>query len=126
LADELIIQGLRVPRGNGSRPVVIDAIVETELGRAGEGQLTHEDICHEIERLCGNESSEALEAIATRVVDGLLKLYPRVQGFDVTVRMLQPTLSGFEVEAIGVRKTRRRPKPPQRLPRREIRPLPRP
>jgi dihydroneopterin aldolase len=126
LADELIIKGLRVPRGEGSEPVVIDAIVETEFGGADRSLLAHEDICLEIERLCRIESREALEAIATRVVEGLLELFPQVQGIDVTIWVIDPHLPGIELDAIGVRKRQRRPRPPQRLPRRDVKPLPRP
>jgi hypothetical protein len=124
LADELIIQGLRVPGEDGTALIVIDAIVETDFSKPDQVP-SHENICREIDRLSRSNPPGALESTATTMIEGLLDRFPDIQGIELTMRSLEPNLPGFVLDAIGVRKRQRRPKPPQRLARRDIKPLPR-
>ena len=127
MANELLIEGLRITHGDGSGPIVVDAIVETDFGGFGAeaSDLPISDVCLAIEQLAEGESTMSLETVAAHLVDSLMEQFPGIEGIELTLRLLDPPLQGIQADAIGVRKRRRRPKPPQRLPRREIKPLPR-
>lgn len=125
MADELIIEGLRIS-GDGDVRVVVDVIIETNFGvpRREAAGLSITEICQEIERLCGPESFRFPEAAAVKVVDGLLERFPRIEGLDLTIRHIKPQLPGVSADSVGARRRRRRAAPAHRLPRRVIKPLP--
>ena len=135
MADELIIEGLRVSLNGDDGPgpawpgsIVVDAIVETDFTVAVQSTTgsSHAEICLEIERLAGGGTASSLEDATIQVIDGLLDAFPQIEGVELTVRVLDPELPHLQAAAIGVRRRRRRPRHDQRLRRRIVDPLPRP
>lgn len=132
MADELIIQWLQVfpPEGEAAEDggqIVVDAVIETGFSESSQGTagLSITEICEEIERLCENELFDFLEAVVVKLVNGLLDRFPRIDGIELTVKSIEPQMPGTHAESFGARRRRRRAAPGQRIPRRDIKPLPR-
>ena len=134
MADELIIEGLHISsrstevHGVSQGQIVVDAIMECDFDDSDDSAagLSVIEVCLEIERLCEAESFQSLEQAVSTLMDGLMESLPQARGIELTLRCLEPTLSGMRAAAIGVRRRRHSPHPGPWQKVKPVRPRPRP